>query len=523
MTSSSTTLSLVDTDPAELAVDAIVIGVHSQTTGPDATSGPAGTLLLADGAESIAAAFDGKLTATLTLLGATGGPGEVIKVATLGTVTAPLVVAVGLGPEPTGAAPAPETLRRAAGAAVRALAGAPRVALSLPLPDDADAPAALRAVAEGALLGGYRFAGYKTKPQPSRREPVAEVLIAVPDAADATARAEVDRATAVAGAVRTSRDWVNTAPNELRPPAFAEAVATAARAAGLDVEVLDEEQLRAGGYGGITAVGQGSEAPPRLVKLTWTPQGQTNGKRVALVGKGITFDTGGISIKPAQGMWEMKSDMAGAAAVGAAMLAIAALKPAVAVTGYLPMAENMPSGTSYRPGDVVTMFNGKRVEVLNTDAEGRMILGDAMARACADGTDYLFETSTLTGGQVIALGKRISGVMGTAELCERVKVAGDTVGEPAWPMPLPDDVRKGMDSDVADISQVNAGMDRAGHMLQGGVFLREFVTDDVAWAHIDIAGPGYHSGEPTGYWTKGGTGVPVRTLVQLVEDVAANG
>ncbi|MGC5018228.1 leucyl aminopeptidase [Micromonospora sp. DT47] len=523
MTSPSTTLSLVDTDPAELAVDAIVIGVHSQTAEQDATSGFAGTLLLASGAESIAAAFDGKLTETLALLGATGGPGEVIKLATLGTVTAPIVAAVGLGPEPTGAAPAPETLRRAAGAAVRALAGAPRVALAMPLPDDADAPAALRAVAEGALLGGYRFAGYKTRPQPTRREPVAEVLIAVPDAADATARGEIDRATAVAAAVRTSRDWVNTAPNELRPPAFAEAVATAAREAGLGVEVLDEAALTAGGYGGIVAVGQGSEAPPRLVKLTYTPSGGGSGKRVALVGKGITFDTGGISIKPAQGMWEMKSDMAGAAAVGAAMLAVAALKPSVAVTGYLPMAENMPSGTSYRPGDVITMYNGKKVEVLNTDAEGRMILADAMARACEDGADYLFETSTLTGGQVISLGKRIAGVMGTPELCERVKLVGESVGEPAWPMPLPDDVRKGMDSDVADISQVNAGMDRAGHMLQGGVFLREFVTEDVAWAHIDIAGPGYHSGEATGYWTKGGTGVPVRTLVQLVEDVATNG
>ncbi|MEU7574007.1 leucyl aminopeptidase [Micromonospora sp. NPDC049240] len=522
MTSPRTTLSLVDTDPAELPVDAIVIGVHSQPNGPG-DGAPAGALLLASGAESIAAAFDGKLTETLTLLGATGGPGEVIKLATLGTVTAPVVAAVGLGPEPAGAAPAPESLRRAAGAAVRALAGAARVALALPLPDDADAPAALRAVAEGALLGGYRFAGYKTKPQPARREPVSELLVAVPDASDATALAEVERAQTVAGAVRTSRDWVNTAPNELRPPAFADAVATAAREAGLEVEVLDEAALAAGGYGGILAVGQGSEAPPRLVKLTWTPPGGGNGKRVALVGKGITFDTGGISIKPAQGMWEMKSDMAGAAAVGAAMLAVAALKPNVTVTGYLPMAENMPSGASYRPGDVISMFNGKKVEVLNTDAEGRMILADAMARACSDGADYLFETSTLTGGQVIALGKRIAGVMGSPELCERVRVAGDATGEPAWPMPLPDDVRKGMESDVADISQVNAGMDRAGHMLQGGVFLREFVTDDVAWAHIDIAGPSYHSGEATGYWAKGGTGVPVRTLLHLVDDVAANG
>jgi leucyl aminopeptidase len=268
------------------------------------------------------------------------------------------------------------------------------------------------------------------------------------------------------------------------------------------------------------AVGQGSAAPPRLVKLTYTPPGVENPKRIALVGKGITFDTGGVSIKPAAGMWEMKSDMAGAAAVAATLIAVAALKPGVAVSGYLAIAENMPSGSAYRPGDVITMYGGKRVEVFNTDAEGRMVLADAIARACEDGTDYLFETSTLTGGQVIALGKRISGLMGSDEATALVEAAGKAVGEPAWRMPLPDDVRKGMDSDVADISQVNASMDRAGHMLQGGVFLREFVAEGVDWAHIDIAGPSYHTGEPTGYWTKGGTGVPVRTLLALIDDVA---
>jgi len=512
----TTALSLVDTDPAELAVDAVVIGVHSLA---EADSPGARTLLLASGAESIAAAFDGRLTETLARLGATGAPGEVTKLATLGTVTAPVVTAVGLGPEPTGAAPAPESLRRAAASAIRALAGTASVAVALPLPDDEDGPAALRAVAEGSLLGAYRFAGYKSTPAP--RQPVGDIAILVPDADDKAARDEVTRALVVVGAVTLCRDWVNAAPNELRPPQFADAVAAAARQAGLEVEVLDEEQLAAGGYGGIVAVGQGSSAPPRLVRIAYRPAGDGPRKRVALVGKGITFDTGGVSIKPAQGMWEMKSDMAGAAAVAATLLAVAALEPDVEVTGYLPMAENMPSATAYRPGDVVTMFNGKRVEVLNTDAEGRMILGDAIARACADGCDYLLETSTLTGGQVVALGKRVAGVMGTPELCERVRDAGDAVGEAAWPMPLPDDVRAGMDSEVADISQVNAVMDRAGHMLQGGVFLREFVAEGVPWAHIDIAGPSYHSGEPTGWWAKGGTGVPVRTLLELVDRIAA--
>src|SRR5205823_8136167 len=215
------------------------------------------------------------------------------------------------------------------------------------------------------------------------------------------------------------------------------------------VEVLDEKALKRGGYGGILAVGMGSTAPPRLVRLAYAPRGAA--KHLALVGKGVTFDTGGYAVKPASGMWEMKSDMAGAAAVASVLLAVATLKPRLAVTAYLPMAENMISGSAYRPGDVVTMYNGLKVEVLNPDAEGRMILGDALARACEDEPDYLLETSTLTGGQVVALGKRIAGVMGTPELCDRVRAAGDRTGEPAWPMPLPEDVRKGMDSDVADI------------------------------------------------------------------------
>ena len=489
---SQPSLSLVDTDPAELAVDAIVIGLHSQ---PD----DGGTLLPAAGAESIAAAFDGRLTSTLALLGASGAPGEVTKLATLGTIAAPLVVAVGLGDEPSGSAPEPEKLRRGAGAAVRALAGSATVALTLPLPDDHDAPGVLRAILEGALLGGYRFAGYRTKPRSASREPVAALQVHVPDATDPAALAEVSRAEVVGRAVRLTRDWVNMAPNDLRPPRFAEVVAEAAEAAGLQVEVLDHEALRAGGYGGITAVGQGSDAPPRLVRLSYVPEGVQSPKRVALVGKGITFDTGGISIKPVAGMWEMKADMAGAAAVGAAMLAVAALKPPLAVTGYLAMAENMPSGSAYRPGDVITMFDGKRVEVFNTDAEGRMVLGDAIGRACADGTDYLFETSTLTGGQVIALGKRIAGLMGSETALDLVRQAGDKVGEPVWPMPLPEEIRKGMESEIADICQTNSTLDRSGHMMQGGVFLREFVADGVEWAHIDIAGPSFNTGAPWGY------------------------
>jgi leucyl aminopeptidase len=513
------TLKLADTDPADLTVDAIVIGVHSQ-------EGEGADLLLASGAESIAAAFDGRLTATLSLLGATGAAGEVTKVATMGVISAPVLVAVGLGAEPVGAAPAAETLRRSAAAAIRSLAGMKTVALALPLSDDTEDSGAhaLRAVTEGAALGAYRFSGYKGKPQPNRKDPVESISVLVPDAREQAARGELRRAGVVTSAVARTRDWVNAPANMLRPPGFAEEISEAASKAGLEVEVLDEAALAKGGYGGILAVGMGSEAKPRLVRLTYTPpETVAVTKKLALIGKGITFDTGGVSIKPAQGMWEMKSDMAGAAAVASVMIALTELRPLLQVSAFIPIAENMLSGSSYRPGDVITMRNGKRVEVLNTDAEGRMILGDAISRACEENPDYLVETSTLTGGQVIALGKKIAGVMGADELCARAKAAGEAVGEPTWPMPLPDEIRKSMESDVADILQVSAGMERAGHMLQGGVFLREFVTEGLQWAHIDIAGPSFHSGEPTGYWSKGGTGVPVRTLLALIDDLAANG
>jgi leucyl aminopeptidase len=495
------TLALTDTPAESLNTDAVVVGLH---TGPD---GP----VLAAGAEGIDAALGGRLAETLALLGAEGGAAEVTKLATLGATTAPVVVGVGLGPADT---LTPETLRRAAGAAIRALAGTARVAVALP----ADDTGALRAVAEGALLGAYDFSRYKSSP--NGRAPVSAVTVAVADPADKAVKAEVKRATAVAAAVHRSRDWINTPPNDLRPPGFADAVSTAATKAGLDVEVLDERALKRGGYGGILAVGMGSEAPPRLVRISWSPRGART--HVALVGKGVTFDTGGISIKPGSGMHEMKSDMSGAASVVSAMLAIATLKPKVRVTAYVPMAENMPSGSAYRPGDVVTMYGGKRVEVLNTDAEGRMILGDALARAVEDEPDYIIETSTLTGGQVVALGSRVSGVMGTPEVTARVKAAGERSGEQMWPMPLPEEVRKGMESPIADLSQINASGDRAAHMLQGGTFLAEFVGD-VPWAHIDIAGPSYNGGQPWGHVSKGGTGVPVRTLVELVEDFAAEG
>jgi leucyl aminopeptidase len=288
---------------------------------------------------------------------------------------------------------------------------------------------------------------------------------------------------------------------------------------GVEVEVLDESELAAAGYGGILGVGTGSSRPPRLVRLRHTHPEAT--KHVALVGKGITFDTGGISIKPAANMDHMTSDMSGAACVVAAVCVAAEQNLAVNVTATVPMAENMPSGTAYRPGDVLTMYGGKTVEVLNTDAEGRLILGDAIVRACEDGPDYLVETSTLTGAQTVALGARTAGVMGTEALRDRVTEAAAGVGEGAWAMPLPEELRGDLDSRVADIANVTGH--RFGGMLVAGLFLREFVADGVPWAHIDIAGPAFNTGSPHGYTPKGGTGLPVRTLVAVLADVAGEG
>jgi leucyl aminopeptidase len=428
-----------------------------------------------------------------------------------------VVVATGLGAVPTdGGRYDAEAIRRAAGSAVRALAGTSRVAstLSLVNGDAGDVGPA----AEGAALAAYDFTRYRTSTD-GYEGPVTAVTLLVPKARDRAARAAMERARILAAAVHLARDLVNTAPNDLPPAELAAAAAGAARDAGIDVQILDEKALRKGGYGGILGVGQGSSRPPCLVHLSY--RGKRAKQTVALVGKGITFDTGGISIKPAAGMHEMKSDMSGAAAVIAAVAAAAELGIAVNVEAWVPMAENMPGGGAYRPGDVLSMYGGKTVEVLNTDAEGRLILADAIARACEDSPDFLVETSTLTGGQITALGKRVAGLMGDEDFLPRVRAAGERAGEPSWAMPLPEDVRKGMESPVADVSQVNSSGDRAGHMLQGGVFLSHFVGSGVPWAHLDIAGPSYHSGAPYGYIAKGGTGAPVRTLVALLEDIAA--
>jgi leucyl aminopeptidase len=465
---------------------------------------------LAPGADEVADAFgtgDSGLAALLAVAGATGKAEEVVKLPTRGAITAPLLVAVGLGEPDADGSPSAEAVRRASGAAARALAGTGSAVSTLGRIN-------LGAAAEGTLLGAYTFTAYRSNG--AGRAPVARVGLV----GDGDAEETVRTATAVATAVRTARDLVNTPPNDLFPESFAARARELAEAAGVEVEVLDDAALAEGGYGGVLGVGQGSSRGPRLVRLRYAG-GPAPRARVALIGKGITFDTGGISIKPAANMDHMTSDMGGAAAVIVTTLLAAQLELPVAVTATVPMAENMPSATAYRPGDVLRMYGGKTVEVLNTDAEGRLILADAIARAAEDEPDYLVETSTLTGAQQVALGLRTAGVMGSDEFRDRVAEHARATGEDGWAMPLPAHMRSELDSRVADIANVTGS--RWGGMLVAGTFLREFVPDGLPWAHIDIAGPSFHTGGPYGYTTKGGTGVPVRTLHALLTDIAKNG
>jgi leucyl aminopeptidase len=498
---SVSTIKLDSSTAESLAADALVIGV---------TEGPGGVTPV--GAREVDEALGGRLQAALAAVGATGKAGEVTRIATLGALAAPTLVAVGLGSAPADTPerfPA-ETLRRAAGAATRALAGCGRVGLALPAPD-ADL---LGAVAEGALLGAYAFLRYRSGD--AGKEPVSELVLLTGDVPDESVGALLDRVQVVTDAVKLCRDLVNTPPSDLHPREFAEAAVAAIRDLDLDVEVLDEDVLAESGYGGITGVGQGSTHPPRLVRISYTHPDAT--RSLALVGKGITFDSGGLSLKPSHSMEWMKSDMGGAAAVISAMTALARLRPKVNVTAWAPMAENMPSGTAIRPSDVLTMYGGKTVEVLNTDAEGRLILADAIARASEDSPDLIVDVATLTGAQLVALGSRTAALMSNdVALQDRLHALAAGVGDAVWPMPLPEELRKSMDSEVADIANMG---DRYGGMMVAALFLREFVGSGIKWAHLDIAGPAFEQGEPFGYTPKGGTGAAVRTLVRLTEALA---
>jgi leucyl aminopeptidase len=511
------TLTLSAKTPVTVPADAVVVAVAAGPDGPRALTG------------TLPASLAHRLRGVLGPLGVTGAADDVHRVPSEGALKAPVVVLTGVGPLPgPRSQPSPEALRRAAGAATRTLAGTATVALALPTPDDSR----LAAVAEGALLGAYGYTRYRTAaaydgaggaPKP----PVVSVILLTETARGRASRDLARRAQVLADAVTATRDLVNTPPSDLYPQAFAELAVAATADLPVTVTVLDEKKLAKGGYGGILGVGKGSVRPPRLVRLEYSPavpRGTARMPHVALVGKGITFDTGGISLKPPAGMELMKSDMAGAAAVLNTVVAAAALALPVRLTAFLALAENMPSGTAQRPSDVITMRGGRTVEVLNTDAEGRLVMADALVDAVEAGPDLILDVATLTGAQKVALGERVSAVMANDDtLRTRVHRAAEDAGELFWPMPLPPELRAGLDSSVADIANIG---ERFGGMLVAGVFLAEFVgglQGPARWAHLDIASPAYNEKPAYGYTPAGGTGVAVRTLLTLVEDVAAHG
>ncbi len=488
-------LTLTGKNPAELRVDALVVGVIKTDDAPRIAGDP------------LPRAVTKSLNGQLKALGVTGGADELLRVPAGDDVNAAIIILTGLGAESD--ASTPETLRRAAGAALQGADGFEKVGLALPV----ETAAETGAVAEGALMGSYRFDTYRAKDEKNPTVQPQKIELVVASTRDREVRAAVDRARVVAQSVAGTRDLINAAPNDLPPAKFADRARAAVKGTGLKIEVLDEKALAAGGYGGIMGVGQGSTRPPRLVKISWSPSKKA--QHVALVGKGITFDSGGLSIKPAQGMEAMKSDMSGAAAVLHTMVAAAELNVPVRVTAYLALAENMPSGTAQRPSDVLTIYGGKTVEVLNTDAEGRLVMADALVAAREDGADVIIDIATLTGAQMVALGTRVAGVMGSDEVRDKVVAAADSAGELAWPMPLPEELRASLKSKIADIANIG---ERWGGMLSAGVFLQEFV-EDTPWAHIDIAGPSFNEAGKWGYTPVGGTGYGVRTLVEFLENV----
>ncbi len=494
-----TSINLRKGPASKSATDAVVIGIVKQEDGTVAPHAP----------DDVADAFGRGFAGILKSLGATGKAGEVVKIPSGGKVKAPLVVAVGLDPsDPRNH----ESIRRAAGAASRALAGTTSVTYALP----SDTPERVRAVTEGAMLGNYAFTSYKTGDQ---RRPIDQIVITSEVARNKAAQGAAEAAQVVARAVNMTRDWINTPAGDFVPAAFADAAVAAAKTSKVGVRVLDEVALEREGLGGLIGVGRGSVNPPRLVKLTYQPRKAKT--HLAFVGKGITFDSGGLSLKPGSAMMTMKCDMSGAAAVVAAITAIADLELPIRITAYACLAENMPSGNATRPGDVLTMAGGKTVEVLNTDAEGRLVLADGLVKASEDEPDVIVDVATLTGACIVALGARVAGVMSNDEaLLREIPEVAQRAGEGVWPLPIPEEMNEKVKaSKIADLSQHNT--ERAGGALFAAAFLREFVGAGIPWAHLDIAGPAFHEGEPFGYTPRGGTGAAVRTLVQLATERAS--
>jgi leucyl aminopeptidase len=490
--------------PPEQPADLLVLPFYQ---GPEA--GP--------GVGETGKALGADLLAILRDNGTKGRLGETFGVPTFGRLKAGTVLLVGLGPKDEVDA---DKVRRTAGKIATRAGRYRRVATTLHAAAGGDREEAIQALVEGLILGGYRFERYKKNPsgEDGSEPPLLDrVTILGSERGDArAATAAIRRGEILAEASAWARDLVNTPALDATPDFLAQEARKMARKHGLKFKVWSEAELKRGGFGGVLGVGQGSENPPRLIELRYEGG---RGAPIALTGKGVTFDSGGLSIKDSKGMEWMKADMAGAATVLAAMRAIAQLKPKVKVVAAIPSAENLPSGTAIRPGDVITHRGGKTSEVLNTDAEGRLILADALSYLTEQKPRLIVDFATLTGACMVALGEDIWGVMGNDDaVIKGLLDAGERAGEPGWQLPLWKGYRKQIESTIADVKNIG---NRWGGAITAALFLQEFVGD-TPWAHVDIAGTAFAE-SPGDYWPKGGTGNPVRTLVRFIEGQANAG
>ncbi|MGI9018902.1 MAG: leucyl aminopeptidase [Euzebya sp.] len=483
------TISALALDLSALDVDVVAVGVFKGGIEGPGTAEVLGLLGLDD--FPVTPTFRGDLGQTLRL----GAPGQRFR----------SVLLVGLGRMDQ---VSPALLRRAAGDVTRACPKATRIATTLA--EVHPTAAAIEAVADGLALGAYTFTRFKSDPDPDTTR---EAILLLPSSLLSEARQAIERSAVTSRAVWLARDLVNTPARQATPAHIAQVISDHMPAQ-VEVSVHDEEWLARNGCGGLLGVGRESASPPRLVELTYRPANPV--AHVVLAGKGITFDTGGLNLKPGVGMMTMKGDMGGAAAVGAAMAALAELGGRITVTGLLALAENSFGGDAQRPSDIITTFDGTTVEVAHTDAEGRLVLADALGYAVSLKPDAIVDIATLTGASVAALGPWMAAVMGNdQDLIDNITAAADAAGEPVWQLPLFDDLDPWLESSVADID--NIGRETGAGAVVAGLFLQRFVAD-VPWAHLDIAGPAFLGKQDVrGHQPEGGTGFGVATLVSYVQ------
>jgi leucyl aminopeptidase len=488
--------------PLTLNADLSVIGVYAQSKSKKGS-------LLAQ-LSSIDGELKGAVSAHALREEFTAKKDQVLSFSFFGQGKVRKLILIGLGEGPATAADARTLAARAARFANNEKAA--RFALYLP----PGLEARLRSVAEGIELGAYRFTKYFTGDRRPKAD-IAEVQIGLSGKVPATARTHIELGQAIGRSINLSRDLSNEPPNAIYPAALAAAAERMAKSSGLRAQIFDHKEILRRGMLLIDAVGRGSVRDPRFVHLSYAPRTKAK-KRFVFVGKGVTFDTGGISIKPAAGMHEMKHDMSGAANIVGLMAAVAALKPDVEVHGLIAAAENMPDGNAYRPGDIWKSLDGKTVEIVNTDAEGRLLLADALAYGRALKPDYLIDNATLTGACLVALGASCTGFYATNDTVgDQFARAAASAGESMWRMPLLEDLRDQIRSDVADVKQTG---DRYGGSITAALFLREFIGDTKNWVHADIAGPAA-TDRPSGWnQAKGATGHGILTFLSLIEAAA---